>query len=102
MNESIYDIVANHEEFHWRTKNGDVLAIDEISNTHLFNIIQMLKRNWPYYFESAMSNFPAGLQGDMARYYTEGEWQHQVNMTLGIRDNVIPWLEEEYSRRVEL
>lgn len=62
---------------YWKPKIGKKLAIKELTNKHLLNIMSYLERKAQEYFEDMVPP-SAVLTGDMALYHAEQEWD-QLN-----------------------
>jgi hypothetical protein len=54
----------------WRTKEGDQIPIDKLTDDHLRNILKMIERRYNEELDRAISE-AAGLQGDIATYYAD-------------------------------
>lgn len=76
----------------WRTKDGRVLPIHKMTDEHIVNAIRMCQRQG---FVGEMPSYPSGLNGEMAQYYAEHEWQEAMEKYLP----ALGWLEEEADRR---
>ena len=60
----------------WQTKDGTVIPIKDLTDSHLLNIIAYLLRTAPVAHEIAIDSafiFSSSLRGEMAQYYAEGD-----------------------------
>lgn len=68
----------------WTTIDGKRIPIPELSDSHLLNIIRMLRRQAPHVKEVALEegyNFLSTLRGEMATYYAEQDIQSVEDST---------------------
>ena len=80
----------------WQTKDGTVIPIKDLTDSHLVNIIAYLRRAAPAAREMAISDaFStfASLHGEMAQYYAEGDCDLLTCMSDGefIEETIEQW-----------
>lgn len=88
------------EERTWVTKYQETILIKDMTDSHLDNSIQMMKRNG--FVSEKTHNFylsSVGPSGDMASYAFE---QEQMRVFSSKISKVLDWLEEEKERRKEV
>ncbi len=96
---------------HWKTKEGTLIPLKEMTDTHLANTKAMLERNiekWSRGYDASFS-----FQGEMASYYAEQEadgFLTKIGMarlfitaiTLEIKSRMTPAEKAAYSARLLL
>jgi hypothetical protein len=68
----------------WKTHDGTVMAIRDMTDDHLVNAIRMLRRNAAGRLSQALKAawaFYMTLQGDVAQYTMEREIDHMEELT---------------------
>lgn len=63
---------------HWRTSQGEIIPIRELSNSHLENCVSFLERKHKEFVGNVLDNPPC-FQGEMAQMHAEAEWLQCVN-----------------------
>ena len=64
----------HNESTHWVTKDGKVIPIHEMSDSHLVNTINFLNKKHTDYANMALLSGPPCFQGEMAQWAAEQEW----------------------------
>lgn len=68
----------------WMTREGKVIRISSMTNSHLQNTINMLERNVEAYRQEMAEELIrdiSGIVGEMAEYQLEGELTYLANMS---------------------
>lgn len=84
----------------WRTKDGTLLRIADMDDDHLYYATRMLERHAQIVRDITA---PPNLQGEMAQYYAEREWDAMWDMGPDeLAEYIYPKIEElkaEMARR---
>lgn len=82
------------DEIVWTTKDGDELTMKEITNSHLCNIVRLLRRKSLAHLSDGYG-FMSMLQGEMAIDAAES----QIDLEQGVYLEAIDLFEAEAKRR---
>jgi hypothetical protein len=58
---------------YWKSKNGEQILIKEMTDQHLINCLNMLKKNYKNKLDNGYSALGTFSSDSMASYYAEGE-----------------------------
>lgn len=83
----------------WRTKDGRVFPIEQMSEEHLRNAIRFLERAHASYRDTMMTSYPV-FNGEMAQFYADQEWTAAMSSTVEDMFPVYEDLRLEYRKRL--
>jgi len=84
----------------WTCKDGRVVSIRSMTDSHLNNAIRYLEREKPLMIEEVY--YPSGLQGEYAQMAAENEFVRLTEMGVGsLRHAYEAMLKEAYARGLQ-